>query len=98
MSKESMEAYKPKYRWKETWPGDTGLDGKSLQDFQGWDDKTAVGRIRLEEAGPMQGKWQWSGHGPEVRRHLPHQGYVDTACEACRMAEEYYEKLMVGLK
>lgn len=26
--------YQPKYKWRETWPGETGLDGKQLQDFQ----------------------------------------------------------------
>jgi hypothetical protein len=87
--------YHPKYKWKPTWPGETGLDGKLLQDFLGLDGTVPVGRIRLEEAGPMKGKWQWNGHGPmKVKRHLPHQGYVATAREASRMAEDYYDRLL----
>ncbi|WP_040674012.1 hypothetical protein [Rhizobium grahamii] len=89
--------YEPKYKWQETWPGEVGLDGKPLQDFQGSDGETPIGRIRLEEAGPMKGKWQWSGHGPrKVKRHLPHQGYSMTAREAARMAEEYYDTLLAN--
>jgi hypothetical protein len=66
-----------------------------LQDFQGWDGKVSVGRIRLENAGPKHGQWQWSGHGPEVKeRLLPHQGFEPTAREASRMAEDYYDRLI----
>jgi hypothetical protein len=89
--------YRPKYKWRETWPGETGLDGEPLQDFQGWDGDVSVGRIRLEDAGPMKGKWQWSGHGSQKgirKRLLPHQGYVATAREASRMVEDYYERLL----
>lgn len=89
------EPYQPRYKWRDTWPGETGLDGKPLQDFQGWDEGTAVGRIRLEEAGPMKGKWQWAGHGGRVKeRLLPSVGYSDTAREASRLAEDYYERLL----
>ncbi len=90
-----MTEYVPRYKWSETWPGETGLDGKPLQDFLGMDRETPVGRIRLEESGPMKGKWQWSGHGPRVpKRLLTHQGYCATAREASRMAEDYYDKLL----
>ena len=93
--------YQPKYKWRETWPGETGLDGKQLQDFQGWDGETPVGRIRLEESGPKRGSWQWSGHGPRVRQRLvPHQGFEQSARDASRMAEDYYDRLLEhnGLK
>ncbi|CDM56309.1 MULTISPECIES: hypothetical protein [Rhizobium] len=93
--------YQPKYLWKPTWTGETGLDGKPLQDFQAWDGEVPVGRIRYEDGGPKREKWQWSGHGPEVRERLmPHQGFEPTAREASRMAEEYYDRLMAanGLK
>jgi hypothetical protein len=92
-----MSEYRPKYKWRETWPGETGRDGNALQDFQGWDGETPVGRIRLEDAGPMEGKWQWSGHGSRrgiKKRLLPHQGYAATAREASRMVEDYYELLL----
>ena len=92
-----MIEYRPKYKWRETWPGETGRDAKALQDFQGWDGETPVGRIRLEDAGPMEGKWQWSGHGSKrgiKKRLLPHQGYVATARDASRVVEDYYERLL----
>jgi len=87
--------YQPKYKWKQTWPGEVGLNGKPLEDFEGWDGKTIIGRIRHEEAGPMKGKWQWNGQGPlRMKRHLPQQGYSASAREASRMAEEYYDTLL----
>jgi hypothetical protein len=90
-----MSDYRPKYKWRETWPGETGLDGTPLQDFQGWVGDVPVGRIRLEDAGPMKVTWQWSGHGGRVRQRLtPHQGYAATAREASRMVEDYYERLL----
>ena len=48
-SRGMTEEYKPKYLWKPTWPGQNGLDGKPLQDFQGWHGETPVGRIRPHE-------------------------------------------------
>lgn len=87
--------YKPLYRWQETWPGETGLDGKPLLDFIGLDGEVPIGRIRLEDAGPKRAQWQWSGQGPNVReRLLPHQGFCPTAREASRMVEDYYHRLM----
>jgi hypothetical protein len=91
-----MKNYQPKYKWRETWPGE------GHQDFAAWDGETPVGRIRLEESGPMNGRWHWSGNGgPNVKRRLtPNTGYVATAREASRMVEDYYDRLMAsnGLK
>ncbi|WP_245500765.1 hypothetical protein [Rhizobium sp. BK251] len=91
------DEYKPKYRWGRTWPGENGLDGKPLQDFIGFDGEVIIGRIRLEDSGPLKGQWQWSGQGPFrgiKKRLLPHQGYAETAREASRMAEDYYHQLL----
>lgn len=90
------DPYRPLYPWQPTWPGETGLDGKPLQDFVGIDRGEHIGRIRLEIGGPMGGKWQWSGQGPVriPKRILPHQGYCATAREASRMVEDYYHRLM----
>jgi hypothetical protein len=78
--------------WRETWPGETGLHVKSLQDFKAGMGKCQSGASELK----MQARsWQWRGHGGRVRQRLtPHQGYVATAREASRMAEDYYERLM----
>lgn len=47
----------------------------------------------------MTGKWQWSGHGPRVRKRLlPHQGYCETARDASRMAEKFYDRLLAANK
>ena len=92
-----MIEYRPKYKWRETWPGETGRDAKALQDFQGWDGETPVGRIGLDYAGPMSGMWNWCGPGSKrgiKKRLLPHQGYVATAREASRVVEDYYERLL----
>jgi hypothetical protein len=83
------------YRWRKTWPDEGDRDSWET-DFCGWDGETRVGRIRFEANGPMKGKWQWSGHGPDriAARLTPHQGYEPTPRKAAAMAEDYYERLM----
>ncbi len=91
-----MPEYTPLYSWRITWPDPSDADSHKT-DFCGWDGEIWVGRIRLEAAGPKKGQWQWSGGGPYhglKRRLLPQQGFVDTAREASRMAEDYYHALM----
>lgn len=91
------DEYKPKYGWGRTWPGENGLDGRPLQDFIGFDGEVIIGRIRLEDSGPLRGQWQRSGQGPYrgiKRRLLPHQGYSPTAREASRMAKDYCDRLL----
>ncbi|MDM9647742.1 hypothetical protein [Rhizobium sp. S163] len=89
------EEYTPLYPWRPTYPGETGLDGKPLQNFVGLDGDVNIGVIRLEEGGKLNGQWQWNGQGPHVRqRLLPHQGYCATAREAARKVEDYYHRLM----
>jgi hypothetical protein len=54
----------------------------------------SVGRILLEDSDPAQAmavEWPWS----EVRdRLLPHQGLHTYGCEALRIAEDCYERLL----
>ncbi len=97
------DEYKPKYKWRVTWPDPSDADSHKT-DFCGWDGDICVGRIRFEAHGKMKNKWQWTGQGP-VRgiskgRLMPQQGYEDTARNASAKAEDYYERLMAynGLK
>ncbi|KAA0694364.1 hypothetical protein DTW90_23825 [Neorhizobium sp. P12A] len=60
-----------------------------------WDGDIQVGRIRYEANGLKKGFWQWSGHGPRVRRRLlPHQGYERDPRVAALKAEDYYDRLL----
>jgi hypothetical protein len=44
-----MSEYPPEYKGRGSRPGDTGLDGKTMQDLQGWDGEVQVGRIRRSQ-------------------------------------------------
>jgi hypothetical protein len=84
------EKYSPRYKWRETWPG----EGK--QDFTGYDGEYVVGRIRLDTTTHGKGgMWQWNGgFGRWIRKRiLPQNGWAETAREASRLAEEHYERL-----
>ena len=86
------EEYQPKYRWKETWPGE------GHQDFQAFEGNQSFGRIQLDKtSGSYIGKWKWNiTHIPWVRKHpMPHSGWEETAREASRAVEELYERLKV---
>ncbi|UVC12410.1 sulfotransferase (plasmid) [Rhizobium sp. TH2] len=87
------EDWERKYEWKRTWPDDRGLDGKPLEDYSCFDGQYA-GRIRFEPAGPTKGLWQWSGAYPKPMRGapvMPNGGYADSAAEAARAVEEYWD-------
>jgi len=90
-----MEEYQPRYKWALTWPDDRDETGKPPQIFQGYDGTTPVGSIQLMKGGPQKGQWSYAGHGPKVRERLiPHTGFAPTAREACRAAEDYYDRLI----
>jgi hypothetical protein len=88
--------YKPKHKWRPTWPGESNREGKPLQDFTGFDGEQSFGRIQLDQTshGKM-GMWKWNAtHVPRVREHIaPHSGWEATSREACRKVEEHYGKL-----
>jgi hypothetical protein len=80
-----------KYNWRETWPGETGLDGKPHQDYCGWDGETLFGRILLEPDGSSKGQWR---HATWVKTVVhPQGGWAKTAREASHIVEEHYEQL-----
>jgi hypothetical protein len=90
-----MAEYKPRYRWKETWPGETGMDGKPLQDFAAWDGELQFGRISLDETSLKKGQWIWAiSYIPWTRKAVfPHHGWAPNARDASRLVEETYDKL-----
>lgn len=86
----SDDEYKPRYQWRETWPGE------SEQDFSGYDAEELFGRIQVDTT--TSGKehlWRWNGgFASWVRqRIMPQQGWAATAREASRMVEEHYANL-----
>ncbi|TAV99943.1 hypothetical protein ELI24_16920 [Rhizobium ruizarguesonis] len=83
--------YQPRYKWRETWPGE------GHQDFSGFDGEQSFGRIQLDQTSHSKiGMWKWNAtHVPWVREHIvPHSGWETTSREACRRVEEHYEKLL----
>ncbi len=80
---------KPRYRWRETWPGE------NHEDYQGWDGDRAFGRIMLEINGTMRTKWRWSiSHIPGFKETLlPHNGWTDHPRVAAAKVEDAYEKI-----
>ncbi len=89
-----MTEYQRRYPWKRTWPGETGLDGKLLEDYVCVIDGENTGRISYQEAGPMKGTWLWNGgHSRKIRATvLPHGGYAPSRAEAVRLVEEHYDR------
>ena len=81
---------KPRYRWRDTWPGENQID------YAAWDGKRQFGRIRLESNGPTKDLWRWSiSHIDGVKRHLtPHNGYEKSPRLAAQQVEDLYERLM----
>ncbi|SEI13936.1 hypothetical protein SAMN05216228_10262 [Rhizobium tibeticum] len=81
--------YRPKYKWRETWPGE------GHQDFAAWDEDLQFGRILEDRTSPKRGQWIWAiNHIPWQRLTiLPHHGWAPTAREASRMVEGTYEKV-----
>lgn len=81
----------PRYRWKETWPGE------GHEDYQAWDGDRSFGRIMFETNGTMRGKWRWSiSHIKDVKRHLPdHNGWESFPRLAAAKVEDHYERLML---
>jgi hypothetical protein len=84
-----MEEYVPRYKWRETWPGE------GHQDFVGVDGDEIFGRIMLDTTThTKKGKWMWSGGFLRWKRIrvMPQSGWAETAREASREVEEHYEK------
>jgi len=82
--------YQPRYKWRETWPGEES------QDFIGYDGEDVVGRIRLDKTTHgKSGMWQWNGgFAAWVRKRImPQHGWAETAREASRLAEQHHDKL-----
>lgn len=84
------ERYRPRYKWQETWPGE------SKQDFIGYDGEDVVGRIQLDQTTSNRtGLWRWNGGFQSWvrKRIMPQQGWEETAREASRRAEKHHNKL-----
>jgi hypothetical protein len=84
-----MSEYRPKYKWRETWPGE------GHQDFAAWDEDLQFGRILEDLTSPKRGQWIWAiNHIPWQRQIiLPHHGWASTPREASRLVEVTYEKV-----
>lgn len=84
------EEYRPRYKWRETWPGE------NKQDFAGYDGQDLFGRIQLDTTtSNREGLWRWNvGFEPWVRKRImPQQGWEQTPREASRVAEEHHDRL-----
>lgn len=85
-----MTEYRPHYNWRLTWPGEVE------DDFVAADGDEYVGRIYQTHHEPIRGRWKWNAAYPKSFRGsppLPIGGFVDTAREASRMVEEYWDRL-----
>jgi len=84
-----MPEYQPKYKWRETWPGE------GHQDFAAWDGDLQFGRILLDLTSQRNGQWIWAiNHIPWQRQTImPHHGWAPSAREGSRLVEGIYEKL-----
>ena len=81
-----------KYRWVRTWPGETGLDGKLLEDYIGYDGDTQIGRIYLDQQTLKKGKYFWAIQYPKGGKpYQPNSGWKDTAADAARHVEEVWD-------
>jgi hypothetical protein len=87
------DTYEPRHLWIRTWPGETGLNGKLLDDFICIVEGEIVGRISAQETGPMRNTYKWdAGHSKRIKvKLLPQGGYADDAREAARFVEEHYD-------
>lgn len=81
--------YTPKFKWRETWRGET------RQDFIGLDGDEVIGRIQLDQTTPNRtGLWRWDvGPSPWGAFRKPPQGWAETRRKASRAVEKHYEKL-----
>jgi hypothetical protein len=80
--------YLHRYKWRQTWPGE------SDHDFVGDDDGAYIGRIYRVDRYLIKGKWKWNGASPKANRGTPatpNSGLVDTVKEAARKVEEYWD-------
>jgi hypothetical protein len=85
-----MTEYTPKYKWRETWPGE------GHQDFAAWDDDLQFGRILLDTMTLKNGQWRWAlSYIPWVKQHggYVHNGWAPSAREASRLVEELYHRV-----
>ncbi|MBB4228509.1 hypothetical protein [Rhizobium mongolense] len=86
----TTEEYQPKYKWRETWPGE------GHQDFVSVDGDLQFGRIYLDLTTSSRARqWRWAISAiPGQRQNiLPHNGWQPTAREASRKVEELYEQI-----
>jgi len=89
--------WQKKYRWARTWPGETGLDGKPLEDYSAFDGEQYAGRIRLDRESLKKGQWMWAGAYPRGWSKtpiMPNAGWKPTAAEAARAVEEYWGAML----
>ena len=91
-----MAEWQKKYRWVRTWGDETGIDGKRLEDYSGFDGEENIGRIFLNEAGPTKGLWRWAGGYAKrfkCKPIMPNAGYCKTASEAAQTVERYWDEM-----
>lgn len=64
-------------------------------DFEGLDGEQSIGRVYQTHHHPIKGKWKWNASYPRGFRGeppLPIGGFADTAREAARKVEEYWDR------
>lgn len=91
-----MTSWQKKYRWVMTWPNDVDATGKVPEDYSAYDGEQYAGRIRLDLETLKKGLWRWSGAYPKGWRGepiSPNSGYAQTAAEAARAVEEYWDAM-----
>lgn len=95
----AIEGWEKKYRWVRTWPGDVGIDGKPHEDYVGYDGEELIGRIYLDRQTLKAGRWRWAGGYPKGTRSpiMPNTGWHDTATEAARQVEAYWDAMKVRI-
>ncbi|TWD54500.1 hypothetical protein FB480_103411 [Agrobacterium vitis] len=95
--------YEKRLHWERSRPGEIDPHtGTFYEDYVAWYDGRQAGRITLVLGNIMgETSWRWSGGYPAGYRGkplMPNTGYVETANQACRMAEEYWFAMLAGCK
>lgn len=89
--------WQKKYCWVRTWPNDIGPDGKVPEDFSAYDGEQYAGRIRQDRETLKIGQWQWAGAYPKGWKGspvMPNAGYCQTAEEAAKTVEWYWDAML----
>jgi hypothetical protein len=80
-------------RWRHTWPDQEDDFAAEAPGYDG-----SVGRIYLQEAGPLQGQWEWSmtAHAYDILRDASMHGVARSARTAAKEVEDCWFRAIKG--